>query len=105
MGDAIERTQVAAPPGRVWQAARELVADAHVARSVETREMEWLTTDPDGSTRRWWIRLEPSWQGTLVEHGCRPAHDGSDDESVTRDAVRNELVRTLREVKARAEGQ
>jgi hypothetical protein len=105
MWNAVERTQVAAPPGRVWQVVRDLVADARVARSVEARALEWGATGDDGSARHWWIRLDPSWQGTQVEHGCRLAREGQDDESMTRASVRDELLHTLREVKARAEGR
>jgi len=104
MWNRVERTQVAAPPGRVWQVLRELHADAHVERGVEARELAWTATSDDGTELRWWFRLDPSWQGTQVEHGCRPARSTEGDGDVaSRDAVRAALVRTLREVKARAE--
>ena len=116
MVDVVERTQVAAPLGRVWQIVTDVRsqperegARARQLRVDERREVAWKSTlAVDGDLHddievevEWWFRLDPSWQGTQLEHGCRAPDDVSRD--ALRGTVRAVIVATLAEVKARAE--
>jgi hypothetical protein len=90
-----------------------------IDRVDEQRELAWTSYPPidDDETPdhqievHWWFRLEPSWQGTEVEHGFRvpPPRAGAEElgrflERTGRlETVRQGMVRTLANVKARAE--
>lgn len=117
MVDVVERTQVAAPLGRVWQIVTDVRSQPERAggegaaglRVDEPREVAWTSTlavdgdVPEGVEVEveWWFRLDPSWQGTQLEHGCRAPAGVSRD--ALRETVRAVIVATLTEVKARAE--
>ena len=95
------------------------VSHNRIDRVDDTRELAWTSYPPldDDETPdhqievHWWFRLAPSWQGTELEHGFRvpPPTAGADElgaflERTGRlETVREGMVRTLANVKARAE--
>jgi hypothetical protein len=113
VSEVVERAEVAARPGAVWQIVREIpgrdtTRTPRIDTANEPRELAWtsMMSLADGETAERdvevhsWFRLAPNWTGTEVEYGVRfpDVLEAAEDA-----AVRRRLITQLVSVKARAE--